>query len=864
MAEPGTPPSDLHRRVAIAGFDEMQDRTGELRDHWRYVMGSLRMLGRAALIERQSEVAHVLRQDGAIHHENAPGGVTAAGGLDLIPLLVSSDDWATVEAGLVQRAELLDLILEDLYGAQDLIRRGVIPVEVVHRSPGYLRPVVGSTPLGEHRLVHYGADLARRDDGRFVVLADHTRVPAGLGDTLEHRLVLSRVLPSLFRDAHVHRLAHFFRGVRRAVDALNPVERGGPGIVILTPGPEAPDYFEHSYLASYLGYPLVEPGDLTVRRGRVWLRSLAGLQQVDVVLRWVSDELSDPLELLPGTGTGVPGLVEAARRGSVAIANPIGAAVVESPGLLPFLPAVGEHLLGSPLLLDSVDTWWCGNPADLQLVLDEIGSMVLQPIDQVSPHITSGAMLSGTALDDTVRQVRSDPQRWVAQRLPAGGWTPTLVGDQIESLPYSMRTHLVAREGSYVALPGGSARVPAPGIPIRVPHPSQPSSTTMAKDLWVLASEPERPGTSLLSEAGTDAGGGPLVLPTPPTIAGSLPSRVAENLYWFGRYSERAEQSIRWARAVMTRIIDATDQGEVTGTWLPDLLDALRRSTGAGQPGGSAPEASMIDDPTTDVLDALYPPDGRLGVVGAVRSLSSAALTVRELLSDDTWQVVDAMQDEVDLMLRHRPTTAAAAQQGLSHLLTSLFALNGLAAESTVRDPVWLFLDAGQRLERAQLLVSTSRATLVAVRDIDSDALVYESVLIANDSLITYRRRYRSRLRIGSVLELLIGDPSNPRSLIYQVERLAEHAANLPAEDESGTPTEVAQRVAALADLLHDADLASIAYRVDSSRRSGLDELLGRTSGALTALSEALGRHFLHVEPPRTLGTLTRTGTPSP
>jgi uncharacterized circularly permuted ATP-grasp superfamily protein len=604
--EPETP-SGTEAVVEARGFDEMLDDAGDLRDHWRYVMGSLRLLGGADLADRQAEVDRLLHQDGAAHDSTSGLDGGGPGRLDLIPLLMSSEDWSVVEAGLVQRAELLDLVLSDIYGPQELLHRGIIPVEVVHAHQGYIRPVHGDTTRGEYRLVHYSAELARGDDGSLVVLGDRTRIPTGTGYALEHRLVLSRVFPSLFRDAHVHRLAHFFRGLRRGLIAIAPSDRDDPRIVILTPGPSSPTYFEHSYLASYLGYPLVEPADLTVRRGRVWLRSLDGLQQVDVIVRGISDERCDPLELRPGAGVGVPGLIEAARRGTVAIANPVGSAVVENPGLLPFLPAVAEHLLGVPLLLDSIETWWCGRAADLERVIDDLESLVLVPIDgagEITPVV--GATLTGPVRDNWINRIRREPFRWVGQHLPNGGWVPSLTGDRIESRPYSIRAFLMARDGSYVAMPGGLGRIPASGAADRVPHPADPPESTLAKDLWVLASEPERPGTSLLSDTvAAAASGGPLVQPSPPTIAGSLPSRTAENLFWFGRYAERAEQVIRWSRTVLTRATDTADQDDTTAEeWLGDLMSAMTAVIGSG---GAGIELQPNDDPTVAVVDALFP-----------------------------------------------------------------------------------------------------------------------------------------------------------------------------------------------------------------------------------------------------------------
>lgn len=856
MTDDVTDPTGLHRDVAVDGYDELAAPDGDLRDHWRYVIGSLRMMGRNELAERQADVSLLAGHGGAV---------------DVVPMLVSSDDWSEIEAGLVQRAELLDLVLEDLHGPQELVHRGLVPVEVVQRHPGYLPAVLG-TPAGipsdsaPHRLTHYSADLARNLDGGFEVIADHARTPTGLGSTLERRLALSRSLPSLFRDAHVHRLAHFFRGLRRALESLVPAGRDEARIVILTPGSGAPDYFEHSYLAAYLGYPLVEPSDLTVRRGRTWLRSLAGLQQVDVVLRWVDDETCDPLELRTGAGPGIPGLVEAARRGTVVLANPLGAASLENPGLLPFLPAASEHLLGASLAIPSVTSRWCGRRDHLVEVLDELADdprLVLLPLDTHDPRPVRPSSMPARARDELVTELRADPGRWVGQTLPAGGWTPTLVGDQLEPRPCSMRAHLVSRDQSYVALPGGTARVPAPGAPVTTPHPGEPPSATIAKDLWVLASEPERAGTSLLADSAPSSASSsaPLVLPSPPTIAGSLPSRTAEHLYWFGRHGERAEGAIRWARSVATRITDVDDTDQPSSGWIHDLVSATRLATGRRQPG--APDEDDHEgpgDPHGDLLGLIGDPDDPDGLVATLGRMAASALTARELLAGDTWGIIDDIEQVTARLRRRPPRSMVAALPDQARILTSLSALAGLTAESTVRDPVWLFLDAGRRIERARVLASTTATVLVPARDADSEALVQETALTANDSLITYRRRYRSRLRTRSVIELLLGDPSNPRSLVYQVDRLIEHAANLPAGDDVGSTPEVADRVGELASLLGEADLDLLADRIVDHKRSDLEALLGSTVEALDAVGAAVSRHFLHVEAPRAMGAMVSSG----
>lgn len=859
--------SDLHRPVTVPGYDEMLGADGELRDHWRYVVGSLRLLGRTELEERQRQATELVRRDGATHALD-PAIDRSSGPLDVVPLLVPSEDWARIERGLLQRAELLDLVLEDVYGPQTLVRRGLLPVEVLHRHPGYLRPLrgEGGRETG-HRLVHHSADVAREADGSFVVLGDRTRVPTGVGLALEHRVVVSSVLPSLFRDSHVHRLAHFFRGARQALLDLAPPGVGEPRIVVLAEGPDSPTYFEHSYLASYLGYPLVEAADLTVRRGRLWLRTLDGLQRVDVVIRGVDDEACDPLELDSGLGNGVPGLVEAARRGYVALANPLGAAVLESPALLPFLGRIAEHLLGTGLSLPSVESWWCGDERALAAVLDRLDELVFVPIDRRRGDApVDGPMLSGERRDAFVAELRRDPGRWVAERLPTGGWAPTLAGDRLEARPVAIRTFSIARGGTFVAMPGGIGRVPAPGRdgPIRVPHPADPPAATRSKDVWVLASEPERQGTSLLAEpnapaeaaehaeppTGVDAGA--LMLRTV-VAGGTLPSRAAENLYWAARYAERAEQAVRWGRVVLGRMADAAEQG---GDAPPEWLGALEGALGA-----------LLDDREADgttVARLLDPDHG--GLVTSLRSLATCAVSVRGLLSGDTWAVVDSLETEIDRIARFPPGGEAGARRVLDRLLGPLLALSGLTAESIVRDPVWTFLDAGRRIERGRAVVETCAATLGVSRDRESEAMVVESLLLANDSVITYRRRYRARVRCSAVLELLLADRTNPRALAYQLDRLVEHAGVVPtapgaAPVDAEGRSEVVACAEAAVDLLDTVDLRAVADVEAGAARPELVAFLTTCGEALDALDDALGRFFIHVEPPRRLARTAGMGS---
>ena len=340
-------PLSREYRPLSGHYDEMCTDDGGLRPHWQYVVRALEALGTMELDRRWNEVRRLLHENGVTYNiYDEPQPTERLWPLDPIPVLLTSAEWSVIEHGLIQRAELLDLILADLYGPRRLIRSGSLPAELIFAHPGFLRPCDGLGAGNRRRLLLYAADLARTPDGRMWIIGDRAQAPSGAGYALENRTVLSRVFPSLYRDSHVHRLALFFRAVRATLHELNPRGQDDPRVVLLTPGPENEAYFEHAYLASYLGYPLVHGGDLTVHDERVWLKALDGPRLVDVILRRVDDDYCDPLELRPGSLLGTAGLLQAARVGQVGIANPLGSGVLEHPALMAFLPALARELLG--------------------------------------------------------------------------------------------------------------------------------------------------------------------------------------------------------------------------------------------------------------------------------------------------------------------------------------------------------------------------------------------------------------------------------------------------------------------------------------------------------------------------------------
>ncbi|MGB5339408.1 MAG: circularly permuted type 2 ATP-grasp protein, partial [Gammaproteobacteria bacterium] len=655
-----------------AGYDEMCTEAGKVRKHWRYVIDALDTMGPEVLQQRQQDTVRMLRSDGATYNiYGVQDGLNRPWQLDPVPLLISSSEWAGIEAGLIQRAELLNLILRDLYGPCSLIREGLIPPDLVFAHPGYHRPCVVPPPGKTPGLTLYGVDLVRSADGRFRVLKDRTQAPSGMGYALENRTVMSRLLPSLFRDSHPHRLAPFFRRVRESLAGLAPAAgQADPRVVIMTPGPHNETYFEHLYLSNYLDYTLIEGANLTVRDGRVWLKSVSGLEPVDVILRRVDDYYCDPLELRPDSLLGVPGLVEAVRCGRVAIANPLGAGILESPSLMAFLPRLSRHLLGQELRLPSIATWWCGQQRELDYVLANLPTLVLRPITRSGSTSIPvfGDQLDTAGLTQWRARIQAQPHLYVAQEQLTPSTTPTLRAGRLYPHQGILRTFLAAGQNSYSVMPGGLTRVgETPGSRM-----VSNQAGAVSKDTWVLASEPEQIVTLL------PTGKAPW-----PQMQETLPGAAAENLFWLARYAERAEDMIRLLRSIHFRRNETLQVADpVNQTVLEMLLCGLTQMS-MTYPGFTGDGAqARLAAPLAELID-LISNRRRTGTLAAnLADCLNASYAVRNLMSADTRRVFNDIGDELSVLAQGGHEDLQPLQDNLDRIITALMAIAGAAGES--------------------------------------------------------------------------------------------------------------------------------------------------------------------------------------
>ncbi|MDO6565340.1 circularly permuted type 2 ATP-grasp protein [Amphritea sp. 1_MG-2023] len=823
-------PDGLHYQAVGSGYDEVYGSQADIQPHWQYLLDGLKTLGSQGIHERQQKAERILRDDGATYNSGFPSNVTWQ--LDPVPALIASEEWASIESGLQERAELLDLVLKDLYGSRDLIRHGVLPPELLFSHGGFLRACDGLSLPGEHQLVMHATDMVRDHRGQMQVIGDRTQAPSGAGYALENRTVMSRVMPSLFRDSHVHRLSIFFQSLRHKLNSLaSQITAEQPRIVILTPGSYNETYFEHTYLANYLGFPLVQGSDLRVSKGYLWMKSLGGLERVDVVLRRVDDFYCDPVELKSDSRLGVPGLLEVVRSGRVIVANPMGSGFLENPALLRYLPQIAQHFLGREAQLPSVKTYWCGDPQDLTYVIENIDKLVIkQCFRRPSGDSVFGSELDATERQALIKRIRQEPLYVAAQEYIRPSTTPSWSRNQLLPRPSVLRGFSVAMDSSYHVMPGGLTRVGSRSGSLNLSN----LRGARSKDTWILASEPEKQVSLLESR--------PAVMPAPVQPHIAFPCRVVENLYWLGRYAIRAEAALRLLRTVFVQLNSTYHMPQETQQVLLQTVTQLTMT----YPGFTLSGAAASAQPEAELLSVVLDGKRSGSVTANLNALLECSDQVREMLSADTQRVINDLRDELEgLAGSLKQGLAAAPEEALDPLVTTLLALSGLWQESMVRGLGWRFIDMGLRVEKALQAVSLIRASLVTVLPVNQQQQVLESVLLSSEVLITFRRRDHSGSDMAQGLALLLTDSSNPRSVFYQVDQLRRHLQELPS---AGNGSELADEDRYMLEASSAIQLSNLDELVvedeKTKMRVGLDQLLSRLQHLLQETSNQISTKY--------------------
>ena len=785
-------------------YDELLSASGVPRAHWDAFLRSMAAREGLEISETLALMEREIRENGITYNVYAdPQGADRLWEVDPLPLLLTAAEWADIEAGIAQRAKLLNLVLADIYGPQDLLRSGDIPPAVVFGHSGFLHQVQGIRPPGGVHLFNYAADLARSPNGHWWVVNDRTQAPSGAGYALENRLVVSRVFPDMFRDLHVQHLASFFSAFRDSLmrwaprDSRDAANAMAPLVVVLTPGPYNETYFEHALLARYLGFALVEGTDLTVRNGCVWMKTVEGLRRVHAVVRRQDDTYCDPLELRSDSALGVPGITDCARRGTVMLANALGSGVVESGGLMGYLPALCEKLLGEPLKLASVATWWLGEPAAFDDAWARLDQVLIKPLERSAQEpAVFGVDLTPEQRAAFKLKVAARPQRYVAQEWVHVSQAPVLEkaprvqpnaqlqtqtqiqtetpsqsqsqsqsaqpprSDRLGARTVGLRVFAVATPTGYRVMPGGLTRVAGDGDSRVIAMQRGGRS----KDTWVLSDAPVNAAFSLL---GRTVQAEDLV-----SSRSQLSSRSAENLFWFGRYGERCDSAARLLRVALTGL---QSSATLSSAELAPVVALAQRLSLLPLKLAAAERPDALDAIEAKLLHSATDPSGNFSEL--LKQFARVAYNLRDRMSADNWRTLNQLSS--DAVFQANAASAAsmpAALAWLDRAVLSMTTLSGFALDGMTRGVGWRFLSMGRRIERLLGVIAALQVAMTQGR-----ALALDWLLELNDSTITYRSRYMVGPEWLPVLDLLIRDDTNPRSVMFQVKGLMDYISKLEA-----------------------------------------------------------------------------------
>ena len=767
-------------------------------------------------------------------------GTPQAWELDPIPVVLDSQEWEHFSGALSQRMRLIDLLLQDVYGPQRWIAEGILPAQLVYNAPGYIRAARRAgeietraieTRSSESPMLYlYAVQASRSASGRWLVHADRTQGPSGCGHAIENRLAISRIHAESFQSLQVSRIADFFMKLRQAIQDRAPGKDKSMRTLLLSPGVQSPTYFEDAYLARYLGYTLSQSADLTVRSGKLYLKTLGGLLPVDCILRRLADTQCDPLDIDPNHTEGVAGLAAAAKLGNVFLANALGTGWSESPAVTAMLPKLAKSILNEELRLANSPMWWCGDPESLEYTLEHFREMwIRDAFVRHSANQIDVAALSALQQDQLLAQIRAEPWAYVAVEPPTLSYVPTWVDRQVVAWPAMFRFFASHQRGQIHVLPGGVARVAADPRQLD----ESLASGTMSKDVWVLSQGPVKPvsllsgsrNSSELRRSGLD-----------------LPSRVAEHLLWLGRFCERTEFLARHARYCTGQLTSERASDSVSTSWW--IVRALSDFMGMAAISDSKSATVLLRGKLAEFLLDRTRSDG---IANAIDGILRNAQNIRDRLSFDSWQIISRLDYSVLVPWATPRNTIGDTLLILNQIIGLLSAFSGLASESMTRGPGWLFLDLGRRIERAHCLLRLLDRTLVPVQA--NHRPILESLLDICDCSMTYRYRYLMSFETGPVLDLLVADQTNPRGLSFQFMKIANHLDALNIGDK----TELAVQRKRLSEIrgslrLFDSDAIGEYSEVNTllgiSERTLLKPRLAEYTESLIQLTDFITRRF--------------------
>ncbi len=814
-------------------YDEVLKQNMTINPNWEKLLTNLTQMGTDALISKQTEMDWLMDENGVTYNVyNDPKGMHRSWELNIVPFLIHQKEWETIEKGIKQRSELLNLILKDIYGKRELIKNGIIPPEVIYAHRGFLRQCDQIQYKTSKNLLIHSADVARGPDGRMWVVNDRTQAPSGMGYALENRYSTSRILPGIFKDIHVKQSSNFFADFNQMLIDAAPQTIENPNIVILTPGPLNETYFEHAYLSSFLGYPLVTGNDLVARGGKIWMKSLKELKQVDVILRRVDDVFMDPLELREDSYLGVAGLLDVVRQGQVTIINPIGSGVLENSGLIPFMNAICKYFFKEELILPQIASWWCGQEKERNYVLNNLTSLVVKRIDRSNREsIYFCEFLKANQLENLKKEILSNPYSFVAQEKISFSTAPDFVKDKLEPRKVMCRLFSIAKNETYSVMPGGLVRVAAERENLFVSN----QRGGVSKDFWIVADEPQTniqnyswDNTCRISLSGIN----------------DLPSNTAENLFWSGRYLGRALITARFLRTVLNKM--SNEQFNKNKAHSESLLALFQSVTNITStfPGFIGEEGEeTLKDPLKEIVSLMVDKEVMGSFAQTLSSFNNSYYSLRNLWSKDMWRVFDSIQKIWTKFEKEDDKSSTPALiKVLDRVITRLIAFMGLIEESILVEQGLLLYFIGLQTEQAMMNIAKCRSLLVVNYKQQPQYEILEAILTSHESLNIYRYSYRSYLSIENVINLILLDKEYPKSLAYQLRRIQKDIDRLPHSEVTGKATDCQKYISEAnfkirslnIDALLELDAEGVIRQNLDDALSELSELLHETSLAVS------------------------------
>ncbi|MCE6988817.1 circularly permuted type 2 ATP-grasp protein [Dyadobacter sp. CY323] len=820
-------------KSGLSSYDEVLNADGTVKAHWKALFASLEKLGIEELKSRNQEIVSKLRENGVTYNVyGTPDGMNRPWQLDPIPFLIEQKEWNTIASGLQQRAVLLDLMLKDLYGPRNLVKDGIIPAELVFDNSGFFRPCNDIKLPGNKQLTLFAADMARGPDGQMWVVDNRTQAPSGSGYTLENRVVMSKLLPELADGMYVSKLAPYFNSVQNTVLKLSDKSKDAPNIVYLTPGPSNEAYFEHAYLASFLGYTLAQGDDLLVRNGCVWLKSIDGLQKVDVIIRRIDDDWCDPLELREDSRLGVPGLLQAIRMGNVQVMNAPGSSVLENHAFLAFMENISQYFLQQKLIMPSVATWWCGHSKELNYVLDHIDELIIKKANRKSKFRSIyGRLLTHIEKEDLKQMISKKPHEFIAQQEVSLSTTPSFVNGAIEPRYAVLRAFMVADETGYHVMQGGLTRSSA--VKDRFVVSNQHGG--LSKDTWIVSDKTED-----IPEK--------ISLPSFGTVNKhvSLPSRSAENLFWVGRYCERAMAIIKFMNITINVLnLDRNFGGSAKQEHIKVLLQSLTHVS-ATYPG-FLDEEDRFSDPYTEIIDLISNGTRPGSISTNIGALLNAVSAVRNQWDLEIWRIVDLIDNGFHEIRNASSMNSNDIQKTLDGLFNNMFTFLGVIAESMPRDNSYLLLETGKLIERILSRISVIQSNFGVKNATAVENELIEATLINHHSLVQYRQIYKSHLSVEAMLDMVLLEKTLPYSLVYMLDELKKNLGKLPATTRGERLNEAEKLVMKAVTLVKLANVSNLNKCNADSEREELFDLLSEVSKLTSAVSTNLtNMYFSH------------------